>query len=80
MVISVYFVDENFKMRKWILLYYFYFFEDMKVKDVYFDLFKNVVKDYEIESKVFIFFVFNNFDFGLDGFIKWIEEVRGEIY
>ncbi|CAN7011208.1 hypothetical protein IGI04_011989 [Brassica rapa subsp. trilocularis] len=74
MVISVYFADENFKMRKWILSYHPHPPEDMKVKDVYLDSFKNVVKDYEIESKVSTLLVPNNVDLGLDGFRKWIEE------
>ncbi|XP_056851929.1 zinc finger BED domain-containing protein RICESLEEPER 2-like [Raphanus sativus] len=74
MVISVYFANEDFKMRKWILAYHPHSPQDMKAKDVYLDSFKNVVKDYEIESKVSTLLVPNNVDLGLDG---WIEE-RGE--
>uniref|UniRef100_A0A0D3BBR6 HAT C-terminal dimerisation domain-containing protein n=1 Tax=Brassica oleracea var. oleracea TaxID=109376 RepID=A0A0D3BBR6_BRAOL len=74
MVISVYFADEDFKMSKWILAYHPHSPQDMKVKDVYVDSLKNVVTDYEIESKVSTLLVPNNLDLGLDGFIKWIEE------
>ncbi|KAL0717338.1 hypothetical protein Bca4012_066660 [Brassica carinata] len=74
LVVSVYFADESFKMRKWILAYHPHPPEDMKVKDVYLDSFKNVVKDYEIESKVSTLLVPNDVDLGLDGFRKWIEE------
>lgn len=74
LVVSVYFADESFKMRKWILAYHPHPPKDMKAKDVYVDSFKNVVKDYEIESKVSTLLV-PNCD---DGLKKWIDE-RGEM-
>ncbi|WZZ42720.1 zinc finger BED domain-containing protein RICESLEEPER 2 [Brassica napus] len=77
MVISVYFADEDFKMRKWILAYHPHSPEDMKLKDVYLDSLKNVVTDYEIENKVSTLLVPNSVDLGLDGFSKWIEEEGG---
>lgn len=78
MVISVYFADEDFKMRKWILSYHPHSPEDMKLKDVYLDSLKNVVTDYEIENKVSTLLVPNSVDLGLDGFSKWIEEEGGQ--
>ncbi|CAH2053471.1 unnamed protein product [Thlaspi arvense] len=77
-VISVYFADETFKMKKWILGYHPR--ESLNVKDIYVDSFKNVITEYGIESKVSTLLVPNYSDLGVkafDAFRKWIEE-RGK--
>ncbi|KAG7582289.1 hAT-like transposase RNase-H fold [Arabidopsis suecica] len=73
--ISAYFADENWKMKKWILGYHPR--EFLRVKDIYVDSIKNVILDYEIESKVSTLLMPNYGDLGVeafDAFRKWIEE------
>lgn len=64
--ISAYFADENWKMNKWILGYHPR--ESLCVKDIYVDSIKNVILDYEIESKVSTLLMPNYSDLGVKAF------------
>ncbi|CAD5323334.1 unnamed protein product [Arabidopsis thaliana] len=73
--ISAYFADENWKMKKWILGYHPR--ASLCLKDIYVDSIKNVILDYEMESKVSTLLMPNYGDLGVkafDDFRKWIEE------
>ncbi|XP_010465758.1 PREDICTED: zinc finger BED domain-containing protein RICESLEEPER 1-like isoform X2 [Camelina sativa] len=76
--LTAHFVDDNWKMKKWILAYT----TDKKVpmEDIFIYPFRNAVQDFEIESKVSALLLPNDVDYDevtLDPFRKWIEE-RGK--
>ncbi|XP_010487601.1 PREDICTED: zinc finger BED domain-containing protein RICESLEEPER 2-like [Camelina sativa] len=74
--LTAHFVDDNWRMKKWILGYTT---TDHKIPkdDVYGYPFKNAVQDFEIQSNVSALLLPNDVDYDeetLDPFRKWIEE------
>ncbi|XP_010489887.1 PREDICTED: zinc finger BED domain-containing protein RICESLEEPER 1-like [Camelina sativa] len=79
--LTAHFVDDNWKMRKWILGYTTTTDQNIPMDDGYYVYpFKNAAQDFEIDNKVSTLLLPNSEGFDdetLDPFRKWIEE-RGK--